>query len=88
MYKILEEQGGNWLHVPRQAGKDVRMRVAFLKSKFTTYKGQKDILGRGNGRCKGRGATEHSEGKLLGMAKYGTCEEMGEESGKGDWFTL
>lgn len=29
-----------------------------------------------------KGATEHSEGKLLGMAKYGTCEEMGEESGK------
>ena len=39
MYKILEEQGGNWLHVPSQAGKDVRMRVAFLKSRFTTYKG-------------------------------------------------
>ena len=37
-----------------------------------------------NSRCKGRGTTEHSEGKLLGMAKYGTYEEMGEESGKGD----
>lgn len=25
MYKVPEEDGGNWLHVPRQASKDVRM---------------------------------------------------------------
>lgn len=52
VYKVPEEQGQNWLHVPRQAGKDVRMRVAFLKSRFTTYKGQKDILGRGTADAK------------------------------------
>lgn len=69
--------------MPRQANREVRMRAAFFKNEFTTQRGQKDILGRGNTGAKEGVPTEHSEGKLLGMAKeYGTGEEMAEEPRK------
>lgn len=60
---------GEWPHVRDELGK-VSGWVAFSKNEFTTqWKGQKDISGRGNNKCKGRGTNRASRGEITGCGQ-------------------